>query len=324
GKMKKTWATMRRGLAGMSGRAMELTNPYDPMEDSSAQGTYTSSDKDIFRFYRKHPLEWDFARKHDRRKILEFVYAGSPWVDLNAVEAEAAELLKEDPTTARRFFGNELVQGLGSYMQEATWDATANPQTVADGEQVCLGFDGSRSGDWTALRVETVSGYRFTPTYGPDGRPAFWDPKAWPEGRIPRGEVDAAVREMFARYKVGRMYVDPRHWETQADTWASLYGEDVVVQWPTNQIGRMFDALTRFMEDSLEGITSHDGDPIARLHALHARKIAKPGDRYILGKPAEHMKIDILMADILAHEAASDMRATGWGKKKDRRVIAFC
>jgi hypothetical protein len=45
---------------------------------------------------------------------------------------------------------------------------------------------------------------------------------------------------------------------------------------------------------------------------LNARKVAKPGDRFILGKPSDHQKIDILMADVLAHEAAADMRALGW------------
>ena len=74
----------------------------------------------------------------------------------------------------------------------------------------------------------------------------------------------------------------------------------------------MFDALVRFLEDTTEELTTHDGDETAKTHALNARKVAKPGDKYILGKPSEHQKIDILMADILAHEAASDMRALGW------------
>ena len=106
--------------------------------------------------------------------------------------------------------------------------------------------------------------------------------------------------------------MDPRHWETQADEWALEHGEDVVVQWPTNQIGRMHPALVRFLEDTAEKATTHDGDPTAKVHALAARKVAKAGDRYILGKPAETQKIDILMADVLAHEAAADQRAEGW------------
>ena len=324
GRLIKVWQTMRRGLAGMGGRGIEITNPWDPMDNSAAQQTFESRSRDLFRFYRKPPTNLDFKLKPERRRILEYVYEGSPWVDLNAVEAEAAELLHTDPTQAMRFFGNMLVQGLGSYMPEVLWDETKAAVEVPAGAGVSLGFDGSRSGDWSALRAETADGHRFTPTYGPDSRPTFWNPAEWPDGRIPRGEVMAAVAEMFARYKVSRFYVDPRHWETQADAWALEHGTDVVVQWPTNSVSRMYEALTRYLEDSHEGTTTHDNDPTARAHALNARKVAKPGDKYLLGKPSEHQKIDILMADILAHEAAADMRALGWdGTATDRRMFVF-
>jgi len=129
---------------------------------------------------------------------------------------------------------------------------------------------------------------------------------------VPRSEVIAAVAEVFSRFRAARMYVDPRHWETQADQWALEHGEDVVILWPTNSIGRMFPALNRYLTDLVEGTTTHDGCQITRTHALNARKLAKPGDRFILGKPSEHQKIDALMADVLAHEAASDARAAGW------------
>lgn len=312
GKLSKVWRTMRRGLAGMSGRALEITNPWDPMEDSSAQQTFTSKSKDIFRFYRQPPAGLDFMSKRDRVKILRYVYHGSPWVDLGAIEAEAAELVETYPDEAKRFYGNMLVQGLGSFLPESLLTDTRAVVDVPDGTPVCVGFDGSRSGDWTALRCETRDGHRFTPTYGPDKRPTHWDPKLWPSERIPRGEVDSAMTEVFQRFKVRRAYIDPRHWETQADAWALRHGEDVVVQWPTNRISPMHAALDRYLQDMREGTTTHDGEPDFVQHALHARKVAKPGDRYILGKPAEHLKIDIEMADVLAHEAAADARATGW------------
>lgn len=321
-KLLKVSQTMRRGLAGMGGRSIETTNPWDPMENSQAQQTFESRSADIFRFYRKPPADLSYRNKRDRHKIHQYVYEGSPWVDLAAIEAEAAELLETDPTQAERFFGNRLVQGLGSYMLESLWDATRAPRDVPSGTPVALGFDGSRSDDWTALRAETIDGYRFTPTYGPDARPTFWNPAEW-EGRIPRGEVVAAVSEVFTRYRVSRMYVDPRHWETQADQWASEHGDDVVVQWPTNQDGRMHPALVRFLEDTAEQVTTHDGDPTAKVHALAARKVAKPGDRYILGKPAETQKIDILMADVLAHEAAADQRSEGWQRESSNRVRVY-
>jgi hypothetical protein len=316
-----TWQTMRRGIAAMQGRTIELTNPWDPMENSAAQQAFESRRRDIFRYYRKPPADLSYGNKRERHKIHLYVYADSPWVEPTSIDAEAAELVETDPTQAERFFGNRLVQGLGSYMPEPLWDDTIAPEPSTD-RRVCIGFDGSRSGDWTALRVETSDGYRFTPTYGPDDRPTFWNPDEW-GGRIPRGEVKAAVAELFDRYDVARMYVDPRHWETQADEWALEHGEDVVAQWPTNQISRMYGALVRFLEDTAERSTTHSDDPTAKAHALAARKIAKSGDRYIIGKPAEHQKIDILMADILAHEAAADMRAEGWLTPVDNRVVVF-
>jgi hypothetical protein len=319
-----TWQTMRRGIAAMQGRTVELTNPWDPMENSAAQQAFESQQPDIFKYYRKPPAELSYGNRRERHKIHLYVYADAPWVDVAPIDAEAAELVETDPTQAERFFGNRLVQGLGAYLTEAGWDAgtdTARPIPVSGA--VSAGFDGSRSGDWTALRVETWDGFRFTPTYGPDSRPAFWRPSEWPEGRIPRGEVNAAVAELFDRFRVGRMYCDPRHWETQIDQWAQMYGEDVVLEWPTNSIGRMFPALLRYREDLAEGLTTHSDDTVVRTHALAARKLAKPGDKFILGKPSDNQKIDLLMADIVAHEAACDARASGWTAEPVRRGMTF-
>jgi hypothetical protein len=112
------------------------------------------------------------------------------------------------------------------------------------------GWTGRGLSDWTALRAETFDGFRFTPTYGPDDRPTFWDPAAWPDGRIPRGEVKAAIAAVFAAYDVGRFYVDPRYFETQTEEWAAEYGDEVVVQWPTNRVVPMHAALVRYREDT--------------------------------------------------------------------------
>ena len=318
-----TWQTMRRGITAMQGRTIELTNPWDPMENSAAQQAFESRRPDIFRYYRKPPADLSYGNKRERAKIHRHVYADSPWVDPHGIDAEAAELVETDPTQAERFYGNRLVQGLGAYLTEALWTSGESVVDVPDGTAVAGGFDGSRSNDWTALRLETIDGHRFTPTYGPDSRPAFWRPEEWPEGRIPRGEVNAAVDEVMRRYRVSRLYVDPRHFETQVDVWAAEHGEDVVVQWVTGRIGPMFDALVRYREDLSEGLTTHAPDEVMTANALAARKVAKPGDRFILGKPSEHQKIDLLMADVLAHEAASDSRASGWNAKPPSKLIFF-
>lgn len=189
-------------------------------------------------------------------------------------------------------------------------------------QQVCLGFDGSLNNDWTGIRAETLDGFQFTPRYGPDRRPTVWDPAQW-GGEIPRGEVRAAVDELFATLDVERSYWDPEDWESDIDEFALRFGDKRVIQWRTNRVTQMYEAIRRMETDLITGAISHDGCPITSVHVANARKVAKPGQKYVLGKPNEHQKIDMAMASILAHEAAADARVAGWGKPVDRRVVVF-
>lgn len=114
--------TQRRSLAGMSGRGIETTNPWNPAEDSTAQRTFESSALDVNRFYRPPPPHLDYLDPADRAEIHLFNYRESPHVDLDAIEAEAAELIELDPAQAERFFGNRIVHGDGSWLDEGVWD----------------------------------------------------------------------------------------------------------------------------------------------------------------------------------------------------------
>lgn len=184
---------------------------------------------------------------------------------------------------------------------------------------VALGFDGSDSDDWTCIRAETREGFQFTPTYGPDKRPTLWNPADW-QGRVPRHEVSAAVAELFTTHNVARMYCDPPYWQSEIEAWALAHGETVVLEFQTYQVRKMHEALRRFTTDLSTGELTHDGCEITAQHVANARKLAKPGDRYLLGKPSQHQKIDAAMATVLAHEAAADARAAGWGDEATEYV----
>jgi len=122
-KMRNVAETQRRGAAGMGGRTMEHTNPWDPSENSVAQTTFESQAPDIFKFYREPPKNLSFRDKRERRKILAHVYAGSDHVNLDSIDAEAAELMVTDPAQAERFFGNRLVQGHGAWLPDGLWES---------------------------------------------------------------------------------------------------------------------------------------------------------------------------------------------------------
>ena len=112
----------RRGLAGMSGRSIETTNAWDPAEQSVAQRGFESRARDIYRDFPLSPASWSYTNKAERRRIHKFAYGGSWWVDLDAIEADAAELLERDPAQAERFYGNRIVVGSGAWLKDGLLD----------------------------------------------------------------------------------------------------------------------------------------------------------------------------------------------------------
>lgn len=121
--LRKVAETQRRGLAGMGGRAIGTTNAFDPSEQSDAQLTFEATAKDIFHFYRKPPVDLKYSNRADRRRIHEYVYRGSSWVNLDDIEGEAAELMERDPVQAERFYGNRMVQGHGAWLPDGLWES---------------------------------------------------------------------------------------------------------------------------------------------------------------------------------------------------------
>lgn len=195
------------------------------------------------------------------------------------------------------------------------------------GTSVCGGFDGSWNDDITGIKLETRAGLIFTPRYGPDKRPTIWDPREW-GGEIPRDQVATAWDELTKRYDLLRVYCDPgfrdeMSWESDIEAWGQKHGEKKFVSWQMSggtRVTAVYSALKRFEADLKNGLITHDGCPVTTTHMANARKVAKPGERYGLDKPEQHQKIDLAVTSVLAHEAASDMRAEGWPEHVPTRV----
>jgi hypothetical protein len=327
-KMLKVADTQYRGLAGMGGRAALTTNGWDPAEASVAQLAYESPAEDINRDFVQPPANLSYANKVERRKIHRIVYGDSltsrgGHIDLDSIEAEAADLVARDIGQAQRFFGNMIVYGAGGYLDGDLWDARAQPRDVPAGTAVSGGFDGSDTDDWTVLRLQTEDGYQFTPRYGPDRRPAIWNPAEF-GGQVPRLEVAACMEEVFETYLVGRLYYDPPGWKSEGQDWESRWGEKVVIRWETYRLTQMHAAAVRMHTDVVKADTgfTHDGDKQIATMIRNARKLARPGMRYVLGKPSQAQKIDGVISSILADEAAGDLTAAGaWPKPRVRRKV---
>jgi len=313
-KLRSVAETQRRGVAGMGGRSMETSNGWDPSEHSVAQRTSESKRKDIFKYHPQAPKQLSYLNKRERRQIHRYVYSGSAHVDLDAIEGEAAELLETDPSQAERFFGNRSVAGTRSWMNTAAWAKRANALGPAPaGTRVVGGFDGSDVDDWTAIRLETMGGYQFTPTFGPDRAPCIWNPADYPDEQVPREEVMAAMDEVMTTYDMVRIYCDPPYWASEVNAWVALYGDSVVIPWRTNRTVAMHEACERLRTDVTKKDTtfSHDGCETTADHMANARAAARPAKRYVLAKPSDSQKIDCVIPSVLAHEALGDVIEAG-------------
>ncbi len=322
--------TQRRNLAGMKGRSVATTNAWDPAEESDAQRTAEAGLADVFVDYPQPPAG-SVRNKRERRKVLRHVYGDScedrgGWVSLDRIDAEIEELIaKGDTAQAERFYLNRVVAVSDAFFDLDAWNSAAAVSAVPDGAVVCLGFDGSMVDDWTAIRgrvldPDTGALYGFTPTFS-DGAPTIWNPADY-GGEIPRAEVQAAVAELFARFSVVRMYCDPELWQSEIEQWASEHGDKRVVSWATYRTRQMAAALERLRTDVATGGLTHDDCLITASHIANARRVRRAGGM-VIGKPNSHQKIDAVMADALAHEAACDVRTEGLPRRRSRRMVVY-
>lgn len=329
-KMTKVADTQYRGLAGMGGRASLTSNAWDPTEKSVAQQQHESKAADIYRQFSQPPASLSYKNRTHRRKIHRIVYPKDTWrtngghIDLDAIEAEAVDLIERDAPQAARFYGNILIAGQGTAVDPQRWQrATARGRTI-DRERVGLGFDGSISEDATALIGCTADGHLFVPHI--NGQPTIWTrPENAPRGwRIPRLDVERAVEHCMDRYNVGRLLADPPKWQTEIERWAERWNvgrntdDAVVVFFDTNQPRRMAPACDRFTTALIEQQLTHDADPLLTSHVLamiRRRAYVKIEDendgrtRYLFDKPDDGRKIDAGIAAVLALEAAMTMPA---------------
>lgn len=309
-----------RGLTGMGGRSVQTTNAFDPSEQSFAQITFESGDPSVYIDYRKPPANLRYSVKSEREKIHEFVYGDSWWVNLDRIERDAASRLKKDPTNPERFFGNRIVYGRGRWIPEGTWEQAERDVDIPEpGSDVCLGFDGSESNDWSAIVAITMDGTVFIPSYGPDNRPCVWNPEDY-DGHIPRAEVDAAKAELHERYNVIRDYNDPFGWRSEIAAWANRSRGAIVTEWPTNSDRRMHPQLQQFETDIATQEIGYVRSKILSTHVANARRVARGAERYTLGKASESQKIDAAMSMVLAHAARHDAIQAGYRPRTAQAV----
>lgn len=214
----------------------------------------------------------------------------------------------------RRYRLGQWVGAANSWLPWGSWDKLADIERgmPAEGETVCLAFDGSASGDSTALVGCTIDGTHVFVV-------AVWqapeDNQRW---RVPRHEVTAMIDTAFERWDVRELAADPWGWRSELEEWEKAHKR--VVEWNTAHAGRMAPATDRLYTAVMSGTVTHDGDQDLSVHMANCvPKSTALGDLVHKDKRNSTRKIDAAVAAIVAHDRAAWHIAN---PPKRRRVVS--
>lgn len=290
------WAGMQMaGAAREDALLLGITTPgYDLT--SLAHELYQSARADDPTLYAR-VFEADPASDLDDEEAWR---AGNPCIDrpgfLESLRFDRGRLAEHE---FRRFRLGQWTATDQAWLPYGAWAACAAPgrPVPPPGTKVWLGFDGSYSGDSTALVGVTEDSHVFVVGCWENPGRAGW--------RVPRAQVKETVARAFDEYKVVELLCDPPYWASEIAEWAATW-PDRVVEFPTFSRARMAPACTAFYSAVMEGNLSHDGDPRLARHISNAVVKTSPlGDYVTKADKDSPAKIDLAVAAIIAYSAAA-------------------
>lgn len=232
--------------------------------------------------------------------------------DFLAVDAIRATLRTSRESAFRRYRLGQWAGQQGAWMEGESWMACAIDEAIPLGAEIVLGFDGSASGDSTALVAATVDEIPHVAVLG------SWENPGDPRWRVPRRDVLETIRAAFADYDVAELAADPWGWRTELETLAEEF-PGRILQWPTNQVSRMGPATDRFYTLVANRQLVHDGDKRLAAHITNAVAKSTPAGDVIVKDPrhGRKHKIDLGVAAIVAVNRAA------WHLNNTPRTIGF-
>lgn len=271
-------------LGRMYRRGMRIADGLDP--DPTFLMRWLSAPVDC-------PLETE-------EQIREAVRSCNPgvghWLDEDAIVRRFYEVPEYE---FRRYYLNQWVQAPERWIPAESWSACADPSVpIPDGSRIVLGFDGSWSGDSTAVVGCTLS-----------QRPHLFQVAAWekPEGastwRVDVDLVEHTIRDACRRWQVVHVACDPHRWQRSL---RMLMDEGLpMVEWPSHQAARMSPACTQFLEGVMARRLSHDGSPELTSHVANCVvRIDSRGPRIVKETKDSPHKIDLAVAAVIAYDMA--------------------
>lgn len=238
-----------------------------------------------------------------RAAIREANPAADDFLPIENVVARSREIPEFE---FRRYHLNQWVDSPERWLPFGTWEKQARPKRGAppDGTEIVLSFDGSYSGDSTALMGATV-----------EKEPHLFVVGAWEKGRddewrVDIGDVEHSIRTACQRWTVRSVGCDPFRWQRSLQALAEEGYP--MVEWPTTQPARMVPACAEFYDSACNDRLTHDGDERLAHHVANAVvRVDSRGPRISKDHKDSDRHIDLAVAAVIAHDMAVRALAAG-------------
>jgi len=190
-----------------------------------------------------------------------------------------------------------------AWLPHGEWAALPECEVPADGTKVVLGFDGSFSGDASAIVGVTV-----------EEQPRVWLVGVWEkqpgdrdDWRVDIGEVEAAILSACGRWDVIEVACDPYRWARSMEALAEAGAP--IVEYPSSSPARMVPSTAKFYDAVTAGGLSHDHNPTLARHLENCvLKVDAKGPRIVKEHRGSPRKIDSAVAAVMAFDRATHRR----------------
>ena len=259
------------------------------------------------------------------RAGLDVARGDATWLDTGEV-IKAILDVRTPISESRRRHLNQINAAEDAFVAPTEWDAcqVADNQ-LKPGDRITLGFDGSKTGDWTALVACRIE----------DGHLQLikaWDPERH-GGEVPTEDVDAVVRSTFARYTVVAARFDVRMFESYVDAWTRDFrravkimaspGKPLAFDMRGGNVKRFSFDCEAFLEAVVDQQISHDGNRTLRAHMMNAKRYGTTFGSVSVRKASKDSsrKIDAAVCAILAFGARREFLTSKAGGRSGKLVV---
>jgi phage terminase large subunit-like protein len=244
---------------------------------------------------------------------------------MDALQDDVMDAAMMSASEARQMFYNTITSSESAFftrdevMGALMPGCTGTERDLQHGDEITLGFDGSKTSDATALVAIRIRDRLIVPLHV-QHKP--YENVAW---HVDEAAVDEAVMAAFKNYKVKAFFADVHLWESYISKWVEEYGEVLEVGSTNSKIGfdmrgnkekvaRAFEAFRQAIKDRA---LFHNGDGFFKIHALNAHTSHNGhGITAKKAKPDSPDKIDVMISAYIAYTALRAWIERG-KKKKD-------